>query len=92
MFLGGKTLKFTISTRKSVRLLAKIFFFLRSPAFGQKICDFGRKQPSNFGENLFFLKSPAFSRKICDFGRKRPSDFDEDLFFLEITCFWSENL
>ena len=39
--------------RKSLRISAKTFFlFLRSPAFGRKICDFGQKKPSHFGENL----------------------------------------
>ena len=58
-----------------------------------KICDFGQKKPSHFGEDLFFFwRSPAFGRKICDFDQKKPSHFGEDLFFLEITRFWSENL
>ena len=44
-----------------------------------KICDFGQKQPSDFGEDLFFsflffCRSPAFGRKVCDFGQKKPSD------------------
>ena len=39
-------------------------------AFGRKICDFGQKKPSDFGEGLFFWRSPAFGRKICDFGQK----------------------
>ena len=50
-----------------------------------KICDFGQKKSSDFGEDLFiffFWRSPTFGRKICDFGQKKPSDFGEDLFFL----------
>ena len=72
MFLGGrscffgaeKTLKFVISARKSLRILAKTFFF-RSPAFGRKICDFGQKKPSEIGENLCpldFNFAPPISR------------------------------
>ena len=34
-----------------------------------KICDFGQKKPSDFGEDLFFWRSPAFGRKICDFSQ-----------------------
>ena len=55
MFWGEKTIKFAISARKSLRISAKTFFFWRSPAFGQKICDFGQKKPSDFGEDLFFF-------------------------------------
>ena len=44
--------KYAISARKSLRISAKTFFFWRSPAFGWKICDFGQKKPSHFGENL----------------------------------------
>ena len=69
-FWVEKTLKFAISARKSIRISAKTFFFWRSPAFGRKICDFGQKQPSDFGEDHFFWRSPAFGRKICDFGQK----------------------
>ena len=59
IFLGGrsccfwaeKTLKFAISARKSLRISAKTFFFCcRSPAFGRKICDFGKKNSA--GKNL----------------------------------------
>ena len=68
IFLGGKsccfwakkTFKFVISARKSLRILAKIFFFWRSPVFSQK-------KPSNFGEDLFFLfflEITRFSLKI----------------------------
>ena len=46
-----------------------------------KICNFGQKKPSDFGESLFFWRSPAFSRKICDFGQKNSLDSGEDLFF-----------
>ena len=53
-FWAEKTLKFAISARKSLRISAKTFFFWRSPAFGRKICDFGQKKPSHFGEDLFF--------------------------------------
>ena len=64
--------KFAISVRKSLRISAKTFFsfFWRSPAFGRKICDFGQKKPSDFGEDLFFfLRSPVISaRKI----RRKP--------------------
>ena len=52
-----KTLKFAISARKSLRISAKTFFyfiFWRSPAFDRKICAFGQKKPSVFGEDLFF--------------------------------------
>ena len=45
-----------------------------------KICDFGQKKPSDFGEDLFFWRSPAFGRKICDFGWKKP------FLFFGITC------
>ena len=63
IFLGGrswcfwakKTLKFAISARKSLRFSTKTYFFWRSPAFGRKICDFGQKKPSDFGEDLFFF-------------------------------------
>ena len=54
-FWPEKTLKFVISVKKSLRILAKTFFFpffLRLPGFGRKICDFGQKKPSDFGENL----------------------------------------
>ena len=45
-----------------------------------KICDFGQKMPSEFGEDLFFLEI------ACFWAEKKPSDFGEDLFFfLEIT-------
>ena len=45
-----------------------------------KICDFGQKKPSDFGEDLFvFCRSPALGRKICDFGQKKPSHFGENL-------------
>ena len=45
-----------------------------------KICDFGQKKPSDFGEEFFFFwRSPAFGRKICDFGQKKPSHFGENL-------------
>ena len=44
-----------------------------------KICDFGQKKSSDFGEDLFFWRSPAFGRKICDFGQKKPSHFGENL-------------
>ena len=43
-----------------------------------KICDYGQKKPSDFGEDLFLLRSPAFGRKI-DFGQKKPSHFGENL-------------
>ena len=46
-----------------------------------KICDFGQKKPSDFGEDLFFWRSPAFGRKICDFVQKKPSDFGKNSFF-----------
>ena len=69
IFLGGKsccfwpekTLKFVISTRKSLRISAKTFFFLflgdhlLLAGKNVKICDFGQKKPSDFGEDLFFL-------------------------------------
>ena len=58
--------KFVISARKSLRISAKTFFFcLRSPAFGLKICVFGQKKPSHFGENLCppdFNFAPPISR------------------------------
>ena len=78
---AGKTLKFAILARKSLRISAKTFFFWRSPAFDRKICDFSQKKPSDFGEDLFlFCRSPAaFGRKICDFGQKNPSHFGENL-------------
>ena len=45
-----------------------------------KICDFGQKKPSDFGEDLFvFCRSPGLGRKICDFGQKKPSHFGENL-------------
>ena len=44
-----------------------------------KICDFGQKKPSDFGEDLFFWRSPAFGRKICNFGQKKPSHFGKNL-------------
>ena len=45
-----------------------------------KICDFGQKKPSDFGEDFFcFWRSPAFGRKICDFGQKKSSHFGENL-------------
>ena len=57
-FCPEKPFKFAISARKSLRILArkslrisaKTFFFpfWRSPVFG-------RKKPSNFGEDLFFF-------------------------------------
>ena len=69
-------------------------FFLASPRnfFGRKkllllggknvkICDFGQKKPSDFGEDLFFWRSAAFGRKISDFDQKKPLEFGEDLFF-----------
>ena len=71
-----------ISARKSLRISAETFFFLKSPAFGRKICDFGQKKPSDFGEDSFFFffwRSPAFGRKICDFSQKKPSHFDGNL-------------
>ena len=48
-FLAGK---FVMSAKKSLWISAKTFFFFRSPAFGRKVCDFGQKKPSHFGENL----------------------------------------
>ena len=54
VFWPEKTLKFVISVRKRLRISAKTFFFLRSPGFGRKICDFDQKKPSDFGEDLFF--------------------------------------
>ena len=77
IFLGGKswcfwaekTLKFAISARKSLWISAKTFFFWRSPAFGRKICDFGQKKPSHFGENLCppdFNFAPPRSREAGD--------------------------
>ena len=57
VFRRKKTLKFVILARKNLRISAKtflfIFYFWRSPVFGRKICDFGQKKPSDFGENLF---------------------------------------
>ena len=46
-----------------------------------KICDFGQRKPSDFGEDLFFffLRSPPFGRKICDFGQNKPAHFGENL-------------
>ena len=81
VFWAEKTFEFAISARKSLRISAKTFFlfFTRSPAFGRKICDFGQKKSSRFGEDLFFWRSPAFGRKICDFGQKKPSHFGENL-------------
>ena len=52
LFFGDHLLlvrKFVISARKSLRISAKTW---RSPAYGRKICDFGQKKPSHFGENL----------------------------------------
>ena len=78
IFLGGKkwcfwaekTFKFVISARKSLRILAKTFLFWRSPAIGRKICDFGQKKPSHFGENLcppdFNFAPPPQSREAGD--------------------------
>ena len=47
-FLAEKTLKFEILARRP------FFVVWRSPTFGRKICDFGQKKPSDFGEDLFF--------------------------------------
>ena len=63
-FSAEKALKFAISARKNPRISAKTFFW-RSPAFGRKICDFGQKKPSHFGENLCpldFNFAPPISR------------------------------
>ena len=52
-FWAEKTLKFAISAGKSFRISAKTFFFLRSPAFGRKICDFDEKKL--FGDHLILV-------------------------------------
>ena len=57
-FWPEKTFEFVISARKSLRISAKTFFFWT-------LSDFGRKKPSDFGEDLsfFFWRSPEFGRK-----------------------------
>ena len=67
--------------QKNPRISAKtsfFFFFWRSPVFGRKICDFGQKKPSDFGENLCppdlnFAPPPPISqswRRPCASGKK----------------------
>ena len=68
-FWAEKTLKFAISARKSLRILAKTLFFLDHLLFGRKICD--------FGENLcpLILILPPRSREAGDAparGKGRP--------------------
>ena len=78
LFLGRKKLKFVISARKSLRISAKTFFlFWRWRAFGRKICDFGQRKPSDFGEDLFFfLEIACFWSENLWF---RPEKFGENL-------------
>ena len=96
-FWAEKALKFAISARKIVRILAKTFFFWRSPAFGRKICNFGPKKPSDFGEDLFFFFfeitcfRPEKSLNFW-FRSENPLEFQWRPFFLEITCFRPEKL
>ena len=67
-------------TKKSLSILVKTFFFWRSPDFGKKIFEFGRKVTLNCGEDLFFWRSLDFGKKISEFGRKVTLNFGEDLF------------
>ena len=57
-FWPEKTLKFVISARKSLRILAKTFIFgdhLFLAGKNVEICDFGQKKPSNWISAKTFL-------------------------------------
>ena len=57
------------------------FFFLGDHQFLAKktlwISDFGRKKPSNFGEDLFFWRSPKFDRKTDSISFTANENLDE---------------
>ena len=61
VFLGGKTSKFAILARKSLRISAKTFFFFEITCFWSD-----QKKPSHFGENLcppdFNFASPDLAK------------------------------
>ena len=64
MFLGGKNVKISDFGQKKPLNFGEdfLFFYLRSPAFGRKICDFGQKTLAP----LILILPPPQSREAGD--------------------------